>query len=210
MTLILPLLLVLVMVGVIAGLHSEGCWSNIVTLFNTLTGALIASDFFEPAAAWIEAKSPAATYLWDFVMLWALFVVSTFVLRLITDKVSRVKVNFIPPVEIIGTYAFALLTAWVLVCFTAFTFHTAPLQREFLWGGFRAEKKMMMGLAPDRKWLGFLYANSQGALEQPGNGQSVFDPDGSFMIRYASRRESYESVEGITAGEAPATPGAAP
>jgi hypothetical protein len=119
-----------------------------------------------------------------------------------------VKVKFIPPVETIGTYVFALFTAWVLVCFTTFTLHTAPLQREYLWGGFRAEKKMMFGLAPDRKWLGFLYNASRGSLSQPGEGQYAFDRDGSYMIRYASRRESYEAVPGFTAEGAagPAAP----
>jgi hypothetical protein len=200
---VFPFVLVLVVAAVVAGLHSEGCWSNIVTLFNTLVAALIASNFFEPLAAWIEAKSPAATYLWDFVMLWSLFIVSTYFLRLVTDKVSRVKVNFIPPVEVIGTYLFALLAAWVLVCFTTFAMHTSPLPRDFLWGGFRPESKMMFGLAPDRKWLGFLYNSSLGALEQPGSGQYAFDRDGSFMIRYASRRAEYEGVEGVTAAAAP-------
>jgi hypothetical protein len=196
------LVLILIVGAVVAGLHSEGCWSNIVMLFNTLIAALIASNFFEPMAAWIEGMAPAATYLWDFVMLWSLFIVSTFMLRMITDKVSRVKVKFIPPIETAGSYLFALFTAWVLVCFTAFAFHTAPLSRDFLWGGFRAERNV--GLTPDRKWLGFLYSASTGALEQPGSGQFVFDRDASFMIRYASRRAEYEGVEGITGATTPA------
>lgn len=201
---VFSLVLVLIVAAVVAGLHSEGCWSNIVMLFNTLIAALIASNYFEPLATWIEGMAPAATYLWDFVMLWSLFIVSTFILRLITDKVSRVRVNFIPPVEMAGKYVFALFTAWVLVCFTTFAFHTAPLPREFLWRGFRAERNV--GLTPDRKWLGFLYNVSLGALEQPGSGQYGFDPDASFMIRYASRRTEYEAVESVTADVAPPPP----
>jgi hypothetical protein len=198
---VFSIILILIVAAVVAGLHSEGCWGNIVMLFNTLVGALIASNYFEPLAAWIDAKAPAATYLWDFVMVWALFIVSTFFLRLITDKISRAKVKFIKPVELAGTYLFALFTAWVLVCFTAFAFHTAPLQREFLWGSFQAESKG--GLTPDRKWLGFLYSASRGALEQPGGENVAFDPDASFMIRYASRRSAYEGVEGIAVETAP-------
>ncbi|MCA9103142.1 MAG: CvpA family protein [Planctomycetales bacterium] len=202
MAFIFPLVLVLIIVAVIAGLHSEGCWSNIVTMFNTLVAALVASNYFEPLAGWIEEKAPAATYLWDFVCLWALFVVTMFVMRLLTDKVSRVKVRFIPPVEMAGTYVFALLVAWVLVCFTTFSLHTAPLARNFLWEGFRPEQHMLFGLAPDRKWLGFLYNSSQGALATSGDQPNVFDKDGSFMIRYAGRRASYEAVEGITSDAA--------
>ena len=83
-----------------------------------------------------------------------------------TDQVSKVKVRFLKIADQIGSGVFALLIGWVMVCFTMMTLHTAPLAKTFLFGGFNSspDQSMFLGLAPDRKWLGFMQYESRGAL----------------------------------------------
>jgi hypothetical protein len=87
-----------------------------------------------------------------------------------------------------------------MVCFTMVTLHTAPLSRNFLFGGFKSStsEKMILGLAPDRQWLGFVQKESMGAFSQSATPEErerekyVFDPHGEFMPKYATRRANLE------------------
>jgi hypothetical protein len=85
----------------------------------------------------------------------------------------------------------------VLVCFTLMTLHMAPLGREFLFGSFQPEKRMVLGLAPDRQLLGFMQNISMGAYARGAGTDHVFDPNGEYMLKYASRRQEYSTVTGL-------------
>ena len=100
----------------------------------------------------------------DFLSLWVLFAVSMIVLRGITDTVCKVKVRFLKIADQIGSVVFACLVAWVMVSFATFTMHTAPLSKNFLFGGFQSQSRMMLGLAPDRAWLSFARSVSKGVV----------------------------------------------
>lgn len=201
MTFLLPALLVVLGIGVFASTMREGLWSNAVTLVNVVTAALIATNVWEPIASMLDEQLPSLTFFWDLVLLWALFAVALLILRLCSDNVSKVKVRFKKPIDLFGGLFFAAWVAWVSVCFTAMTLHTAPLTREFLFKGFRAEDHMMFGLAPDRRWLGFVQRMSQGpfsrAAPQDDPEAHVFDRHGEFMPKYASRRGRYDATEGL-------------
>ena len=122
------------------------------------------------------------------------------IFRLATDRVSKVKVRFLKIADQIGSSVFALWIGWVLVCFTMMTLHTAPLARNFLFGGFQPEQRMFLGFAPDRQWLGFMQKESRGALcrsATPAEWERetyVFDPHASFMLNYATRRAGVEGT----------------
>ena len=62
--------------------------------------------------------------------LWVIFAVSMIVLRVFSDKICRVKVRFLNLANTIGSVVFACLVALVVLCFTTFTLHTAPLGEE--------------------------------------------------------------------------------
>lgn len=200
--LLLPLLMLVILFVCMATLAAEGMWSNAIRLINTVTAALLAVNFFEPAARWMDEQAPAATYVYDFVALWGLFIIFTLVFRGLTDRLSRVKVRFLMVVDQIGGGFFAFWTGWVLICFTMMTLHTAPLARNFLHGGFQPEQRMVFRLAPDRQWLGFVQKMSLGTFcrwgapedWRPGEERFVFDPNGDFMPKYKARRESVESL----------------
>jgi hypothetical protein len=198
MSSLLTFLMLAILFACMATLYTEGMWSNAVRLINVVTAALLATNYFEPVAAWLDDWQPSFTYFWDFLTLWGLFCIFSLILRSATDHVSKVQVRFLGLADRIGSSVFALWVGWVLVCFTMMSLHTAPLARNFLFEGFKAEDRMFFGLAPDRQWLGFMQKESLGTFSQPAtpeeleHGKYVFDPNGDFMPKYASRRSAVE------------------
>jgi hypothetical protein len=195
----LTVVLLLVFIGVFASVMTQGLWSNALTLINVILAAMIATNYFEPVAGYFDSAEPSFTYIWDFIAIWLLFGIAMVALRAATDYISPVKVRFFMPVEKAGGIIFALWIAWIAVCFTTATFHTAPLARHFLGGAFQKEPdaKMFFGLQPDRVWLGWMHRESQGTMSRFG-GPRPFDAKGDFIARYANRRGSYEGVMSFT------------
>ena len=196
MALIFPGLLIVIFLFCLAFLYTEGMWSNALQLVNVLTAALLAMNFWEPLARFLEGQMPSATYIWDLVALWGIFALSLFVFNTACRSASGVKVRFKKIAEQIGSGVLAALVGWVVVCFTTTTLHTAPLAEKFLFGGFNAETRMLFGLAPDRQWLGFVNMVSGGALSRLHTNR--FDPDRQFLAKYAKRRADFESHFTVT------------
>jgi len=120
------------------------------------------------------------------------------VLRLVTDRISRVKVRFLNLANQIGSVAFACLVALAVLCFTTFTLNTAPLAKHFMYGAFQADKGAIGGWAPDRWWLYFARMTSNQVYSRsPVN---TFDRYGQFRQNYENRRaeieEHVESTDG--------------
>jgi hypothetical protein len=196
----LSIVLVLLFVGVFASVMTQGLWSNTLTLINVILAALIATNYFEPLAGYLDSSEPSLTYVWDFVTIWLIFGLAMVALRAATDFLSPVKVRFFVPVEKAGGIIMALWISWIVVCFATASFHTAPLARHFLGGGFQKtpDAKMFFGLQPDRVWLGWMNRESQGTLSRFG-GARPFDAKGDFIAQRANRRFAYEGVMSFTA-----------
>lgn len=206
-------IVLLVVFLVVAGsLSMAGIWSNLLTLVNVITAALLAVNFYEPLAAWLQSQLPSFAFVLDFLSLWLVFAAAMGLLRAVTDSVSRVKVKFKKPVDNGVGAVLACWVAWVMVCFATMTLHTAPLSRNFL--GFQPEptSRMFFGLAPDHKWLGFVQKESTGALASgqkfklpDGTIQSgfKFDPKGEFILKYADRRSKFEQMPGVLVSSSP-------
>jgi uncharacterized membrane protein required for colicin V production len=194
MSAILPLLMIVILAACIGVLFYEGLWSNVVRLVNVVTSGLVAMNFFEPLARWIETWGEffeSATYFWDFISLWVLFGLSMIVLRLATDSISRVKVRFLKVADRAGSAILAIIIGWVMVCFVMATLHAAPLCPNFLFGGFDPSRRMLM-VGPDRQWLGFVQHVSKGPFAR--SEKVVFDENNQFMVKYNNRRGSLEKM----------------
>lgn len=190
---IVSLLLLGIFVAVAFAVWAEGAWGGLIMLLNVLLAASLATAWYEWIAAWLEPRAATYTYLLDFVALAGSFALLLFVFREITDRVSRTKVRFRKPVELALAPIAALLTAWVFVCFTAATLHTAPLPRDLIQP--TPEARMFFGLAPDRRWLAWVQgATAKGPFARPDH---PFDPDSDFILRYADRRKALEAAEGL-------------
>jgi hypothetical protein len=201
--LIFPLLLIVVVGLMIAFTAPAGMWGNAIRLVNVVTAAVLATNFFEPLAAWLTRSAPSGVFVWDMFSIWILFGAIFAGLHTATEFVSRVRVRFPKPVEMAGNYFFAAWTGWVLICFTTMTLHMAPLGREFLFGGFKAESPMFFGFYPDRMWLGFVQRLSLGSFGRSGTSTDpeahVFDPRGEYLMKYAERRAQFERQDGLLA-----------
>jgi hypothetical protein len=183
----------LVLFACMAMLYNDGLWSNAIRLVNVVTAALLAMNFFEPLASWLEGMQPSYTYFWDFISLWGLFIVFSIIFRMLTDRVSQVKVRFLKLADQIGSCVLALWIGWVMVCFSMVTLHVAPLAKNCLSDSFQPEQRMFFSLAPDRQWLAFTQKMSRGPYETSASEKTMFDPNGEFLPKYATRRATLES-----------------
>lgn len=200
----LNIALAFVIFVVTALLVREGMWSNAIRLFNVVTAALLATNYFEPLADLLTSKAPSFTYCWDILSLWGLFAAILAAMQFVTDKVSHIQVRFRKPVEAVGGPFFAVWIAWVMVCFTTFSLHVAPMSRTFLADAFEPapDAKMFFGFAPDQQWLAFMHTMSLdgawGKSRKSGDTQTdVFDPNADFIFKYAASRQRYEQLTDI-------------
>jgi uncharacterized membrane protein required for colicin V production len=198
MSSILTILMFVIVLATVGVLYTDGIWSNAIRLINVVTAALLATNFFEPVARWLDDWNASYTYLWDFLAIWALFVFFMVIFMQITAAVSNVAVRFIKVVDQVGGVVLSLWIGWIMVCFTMTTLHAAPLSKNFLFGGFQPQERMILGFAPDRQWLGFMQKESAGAFarsatpEEERQEKFVFDPHADFLPNYNARREAIE------------------
>lgn len=189
----LTILLLLIFIGVTAGLWFQGLWNNAITLMNVLLAGLIATNWYEPIATLAIEQEASYTYLYDVVFLWLLFAISFSLLRVFTDMLSSDRVKFIPPVELAGRSILAVLAAYLFICFTVFTIHTAPLQANAFRGAFQTpDSATFLIFQPGRQWASLVRTASGGGLS---NGDNQFDPNGEFAHKYFQRRKNFEGVE---------------
>ena len=190
-------MLILVWIVCIAMLWNEGMWNNCITLINVLLAALLAWNYFEPVADFLEKKMPSFTYTLDFLSLWFVFFLAYIVLRAVTDTLSKTQVKFKMPVEQTGRVLSVIAIGWIMVCLTLASLHTAPLARTAIRGGFQPEPMAnnFLGMAPDRMWLGYLQHRSKTALSS--GTPTVFDERGEFIFKYGGRREAFSQLKTV-------------
>jgi hypothetical protein len=195
----ISLLLALVLC-VTAGLfYREGLWSALVAVINVLVAAAIATAWYEWPAGLLAGAVPNAGYLADFLCIWVLFAVVLAGTSEATNRLSRTRVTFPPLVDRIGGPGVGLVVGWIFISFTAATLHLAPVTRDLIQP--TPESRLLVGLAPDRKWLHFIRnATRKGPFARPGENEgNVFDKDADFILRYADRRKKLEGEGGLWA-----------
>jgi hypothetical protein len=173
-----------------------------------LLAGIIAVNFFEPLADWFDSMMPSFTYFWDFTALWLCFAIAIALLRLSTSMLSKHRVRFKKPVDTAGGLFFAACIGWVMMQFTLFSFHMAPLSRNFMNFQEKPDTRMILGLAPDRTWIALMRAVSSGSLSRGNDNSYVFypdnfyqdNPDGTleFIKKYGQRRKNYEKEPSMT------------
>jgi colicin V production protein len=194
---------------------TEGLWGAVHTFLCVLLAGLIAMNFFEPLAGFLDGTAPRYRNYMDILALLGLFIGLTFALRLGSEHLTPVYIGLPATLDQVGKWAFGAATGYLTMAILLTALHTAPFPREFL--GFKPERNNFFGMAPDRQWLGFV----QYVTEKPFARIIGQDPDTkqfvthafdgkyerlgdksapypntiwpSFPIRYAMRREQLES-----------------
>ncbi|MBL8830374.1 MAG: CvpA family protein [Planctomycetaceae bacterium] len=188
--------LLLVLIAIVVGSNfKQGIWGNCLRLFAVITAALCATNFCEPIGAAIETAAPTTWQYGDFLGAWIIFVLVNFGLIYLSMKLSPVSVRFSNVIDQLGGVLLSAACGWVLVCFTLYTLHFAPVVREPLFGSFKAETPMFFGFYPDRMWLAFAQQASLGVYSN-GDEKAAFDPQGDFLLRMIAKREQFEQAPG--------------
>ena len=150
----------------------EGLWSNAIMFFNVMTAGATRDQLFSSRSPiGSPANGPRTHFSSTTWALWGLFCIVLIVLRVATDRSSRVKVRFKMPVDWAGGIFFACWVGWIMVCFTTFSFHTAPLAlaefpgREPSWA--EPDESMFFGLAPIGSVLAFVYTRCRWTVHRP-------------------------------------------
>ena len=109
---------------------NEGLWSNTILLICILIGGCASVVAGVPVGMMIfEQAGFDAEYAWycTFVGMWAVFVVSVLLLRLVAEKASGTRVRFLPIVDKIGGIVAGLFVAAILTSFAASTLWNGPI-----------------------------------------------------------------------------------
>ena len=176
----------------------DGLWCNTIRFFNMVFAGLVASSLAPGIAAAIRSFSSSRAFFFNFAMLWLVFWVVCGLLQVTTNKLSNVKVKFDPKVNLYGGYVMAFLLACAYTSFAMFTFHQAPLGKNFMFGGFQSDQRMMMGTAPDRQWYTF-YSYVGGGAMGGSNEAKSFDEYRAGCDKFRSAVDENVEKTGSTA-----------
>ncbi len=197
---LIDLLLVAVVGAVTWCVAAEGAWGAGMMLLAVVFSGLLAMNFFEPFAEFMQANIlPSWHHRWDMICLVGLFALFVFGFRKASEYLVPTFIAVHPRVFDPARWICAALTGYVTMAFLLTALHTAPLPREFF--GFRPERNNFFGIvAPDRQWLAFTQYVSEKSLRSgsghvfdravvqlnnPGRTQLMLS---TFPIRYATRR----------------------
>lgn len=200
--------IVLMVLGITYAITSEGLWGSALVFFDILFAFLIAFNFYEPLAGLIASNASGVAAWADMFSLGGLFVLSLFVLKLITDNIAPISVRFPPLVYQIGRLVFGLAGSVILVGFVLILFYTAPVhKRMFTTINYDSNPPFGMGL--DHKLLGFVRYSSENIFRMAPVFQSnEFDAD-RWLIDHQNARPFGTGFVEISAPP-PAEGGAAP
>jgi hypothetical protein len=213
----IDLLLLAVIAAVTWCVASEGAWGSALTFLSVLIAGLLAMNWFESLAEFLQAtvgSSPEMSMRWDVISLLGLFALFTFGLRTLTDQMMPTFVQVHPIAFNVSRWAFGVMTGYLTAAILLTALHVSPLPRNF-WDFTPERNNLLDASAPDRQWLAYTQYVSESILRK-GQFGPIFDGDqfsaipngtretwSSFPMRYAMRRQNYETYTAAAAGAAP-------
>jgi drug/metabolite transporter (DMT)-like permease len=130
----MPYLCVLIYAVAFAGVAmtvQEGLWSNTLSLISILICGPLAIALGYPVGLMIQEKAGnPVEQTWYFVFggVWLVFFFAIMIVRLLLDRVaSRVRMKFVPPLELATGPIMGILVAAMFASFLAFTLYTIPI-----------------------------------------------------------------------------------
>jgi len=106
----------------------DGAWGAFIRAWNILFAGLLATNFFEPAARFLEdTVGSELTYFYDFLAFWGVFAVCMVILHSLTAVISRVSLKLNIYVDRTFAVLSALSSASTFQALLLFSLHFAPL-----------------------------------------------------------------------------------
>lgn len=157
----------------------EGFWGNSLAVFAVFFSSIIAVGWWESLAIVLSNRFPKMWFLWDFLVLWGLFLIPLLLIGEVTRSLSRVKVKFPEPLEKVGNgVALALITV-LLLGFYYFSLDLAPL-------GEAADAQEPSPHTVQTQVLSLLSSGNLCSFADP----KKFDADGNFRLNHFRRRQA--------------------
>ncbi|SIN83490.1 hypothetical protein SAMN05444166_1181 [Singulisphaera sp. GP187] len=225
MEIVVNLVIVALIAGLTWALTSEGLWGAVLMFFNVLFGGIIAFNFYEPLAKLLDGTGIGWGFS-DTLCLLALFIIVTFLLRLITESMAPAMVRFPSIVYQLGRLVFGFAGAVVTVAILLVALETAPVHKKIL-GVIDYKTQPPFGMGLDRKWLAFFQyttglvfaehvPGSRDPFREYGDSK-VFDPKAEWLLNHQEARpygtesilEDAAGAGGGAAAPAAGAPGAA-
>lgn len=170
----------------------QGVLAAFAMVVNILLAGLIAFNFFEPIATELEPMLAGSILLGyeDSFCLVVLFALSLAILRWASNALIHTVVEYHPVLQQGGAALFGALAGYLTAGFLVCVAQTLPMNEHFLHFETRLDPqapgaKLRHILPPDRVWLALMHRGSRDTFSWDDN---VFDPDGSFELRYAHER----------------------
>lgn len=111
---------------------AEGLWSNSLTLMAILICGPLAIAAGYPIGLFLQEKIDKPieqTWYFMFGGVWLVFFFSIMILRVLADRMaSRVRMKFVPPLEMVAGPLMGLVVAVVFTSFFTFTLYTIPIR----------------------------------------------------------------------------------
>ena len=218
----IDILCLAVVAGVTYMVASDGPWGAAITLISVLFAGLLAMNFFEPVANYLQTNVIGSfewQSRWDVIALLGLFSLFVTLFKMMGETLLPTYAEVNTLLYEGGRWGFGLFSGYVVMAILLTALHVAPLPREF--AGFTPERNNFFEVtAPDRQWLAFTqYVSEYGLRSRAANGTTpIFDGPmfpripsdlgtnqvwSSFPMKYAARRE-------MGGGGVPATTTTAP
>ena len=123
--------LVFVFFASVAMCVNEGLWNNTIALISILLSGISAILFGPPLGVLVAAKAgKGGELLWYFVfaLVWGVFALSILVFRMLTEKLSGVRMRFMSQIDRIAGPLMGFFVAMVFTSFTAYTLVHIPIK----------------------------------------------------------------------------------
>jgi hypothetical protein len=211
-TMLLGFLTLVIMCAVAYAYLREGLFTACTMAVNVLLAGLVAFNFWEPIAAFLE-PTIAGSFLHgyeDAFCLIVLFCLTLGLLRTVTNNLASSRVEFQGWLQSGGGIVFGLITGYLVSGFLLCTLQTLPWHENFMLFDYQYETGpehiLRHVLPPDRVWLGLLQRAGAYALsnrEDPREADftsnygryMTFDRYGNFELRYARYRRYNDKGE---------------
>jgi hypothetical protein len=205
----LALLTILAMLAVAYAYQREGVFTAFTMCVNVFLAGLIAFNFWEPAADWLEGVFEGTVLLGyeDALCLIGIFTLTLGLLRLATNNLAPSELMFPLPALRGGGAFFGLVTGYFAAGFLVCVWQTLPWHVNFM--AFEPnyrdnESAVRRFLPPDRVWLAamrragtYTFANqldeNNDTEDSLADKYLTFDRYGTFELRYARYRRFTES-----------------
>jgi hypothetical protein len=127
---LLTLLLAFIFFAGVSMTVNEGLWNNTITVFIIIIAAFISIPWGYVLGGVIAvAAQPSDENVWAFLFagVWGVFALSATILRLLADKLSRVRMRFLPQLDKAGGVLMGLVVATMFNSYVAVTLWMFPL-----------------------------------------------------------------------------------